>query len=92
MYVSNRGHDSLAVFRVDAESGKLTPAGHALTGGKEPRNFAIEPEGKYLLAANQNSNNVAVFQIDGETGGLTPTGVRVTVPMPVCVEFVPKAP
>ncbi len=92
VYGSNRGHDSVAIFRVEAESGKLTPAGHELTGGKEPRNFAIEPEGKYLLAANQNSNNVVVFQIDGDTGKLTPTGVRVTVPMPVCVEFVPMAP
>ncbi len=92
VYGSNRGHDSLAIFQVDPDTGKLTPAGHEKTGGKEPRNFAIEPGGAYLLAANQNSNTVVVFRIDPRTGNLTPTGTSVTVPKPVCVEFVPKAP
>ena len=87
LYVSNRGHDSIAVFKIDAASGKLTPAGHQSTGGKTPRNFGISPGGKFLLAANQNSGSVVVFRIDPETGALTPTGSTAAVPSPVCVVF-----
>ena len=88
VYVSNRGHDSIAIFRADEKTGQLTAAGHESTGGKTPRNFAIAPGGKYLLAANQNSDSVVVFSIDQETGDLTPTGTTVLVPTPVCVVFV----
>ena len=87
VYVSNRGHDSIAIFKVDRESGRLTAAGHQATGGKTPRNFGIEPGGKFLLAANQGSGNVVVFRIDQETGALTPTGAAAAVPTPVCVVF-----
>lgn len=90
VYVSNRGHDSIAIFRVDPETGKLTAAGHESTGGKTPRNFAIAPGGKYLLAANQGSDSVVVFAIDQRTGDLTPTGTTVKVPAPVCVTFVAR--
>lgn len=92
VYGSNRGHDSVAIFRVEPETGKLTPAGHEPTGGKNPRSFAIEPGGAYLLAANQDSDSVIVFKIDQETGNLTPTGAKASVPKPVCVEFVPVGP
>jgi len=61
-----------------------------LTGGKEPRNFAIDPSGQYLLAENQLSNNVVVFKIDRATGGLTPTGQVVEVPSPVDLAFWPR--
>jgi 6-phosphogluconolactonase len=88
LYGSNRGHDSIAIFAIDAASGKLRPIGHQPTGGKEPRNFNIDPSGKYLLAANQNSDNVAVFRIDAATGLLHPTGQSVAVPSPVCVVWV----
>jgi 6-phosphogluconolactonase len=87
LYVSNRGHDSLAVYGIDAASGRLTPRGHVPTGGKTPRDFGIDPTGTWLLAANQGSNTVQVFRIDGATGGLTPVGVPVDVPRPVCVLF-----
>jgi 6-phosphogluconolactonase len=87
LYGSNRGHDSLAVFRIDASDGRLTPAGHVSTGGKTPRNFAIAPGGRWLLAANQNSDSIVVFGVDPETGGLTPAGKSVQVPKPVCVRF-----
>ena len=89
LYGSNRGHDSIAIFAIDQETGRLTAAGHQSTGGKAPRNFGIDPTGAYLLAANQASNNVVVFRIDGETGGLTPTGQEIRVVSPVCVKFLP---
>jgi 6-phosphogluconolactonase len=76
VYGSNRGHDSIAGFSVDKQTGRLTPIGHTPTGGKTPRNFNIDPTGTYLLAANQNSGTVAVFRIDPVGGGLTPVGER----------------
>jgi 6-phosphogluconolactonase len=87
VYGSNRGHNSLAIFKVDAGSGKLTAAGHQSTGGKTPRNFGIDPTGRYILAANQASNNVVVLRVNQETGALTPTGAEVKVGAPVCVKF-----
>ena len=87
LYGSNRGHDSLAIFMIDAKSGKLTPVGHQPTGGKTPRNFGIDPTGRFVLAANQNSNNVVVFRVDQTTGKLKPTGSEITVSSPVCVKF-----
>ena len=86
-YGSNRGHDSIAIFSVDQDSGRLTPLGHRWTGGRTPRNFGIDPSGRFLLAANQDSDNIVSFHIDQETGLLTPTGHQASVPMPVCVRF-----
>jgi 6-phosphogluconolactonase len=90
VYVSNRGHDSIAVFKVDEATGHLTAVGHQSTGGKTPRNFGIDPTGKFLIAANQSSNNVVVFKIDEKTGMPTPTGNEVQVPKPVCVKFLAR--
>ncbi len=87
-YVSNRGHDSIAIFTIDQATGKLTAAGHTKTGGKTPRNFGIDPTGQFLLAANQGTNDVFVFRIDQTTGALTPTGQSIKVGSPVCVKFV----
>ncbi len=87
VYGSNRGHDSIAIFTVDQTSGQLTASGHESTGGKVPRNFAIDPTGTFLLAANQNTDNVVVFRIDQATGELTPTGHELAVPTPVCLQF-----
>jgi 6-phosphogluconolactonase len=87
VYASNRGHDSIAVFRIDTETGQLTAVQFEPTGGRNPRNFVIDPSGRYLLAANQNSNSVVVFAIDQESGALTPTGKSATVPRPVCLKF-----
>jgi 6-phosphogluconolactonase len=85
VYGSNRGHDSIAIFAVDGQTGKLRFVGHESTRGKEPRNFAIDPSGRYLLAANQNSDSVVVFRIDVGTGKLHATGSTVHVAAPVCV-------
>ena len=59
------------------------------TGGKEPRNFFIEPGGKWLLAENQNSDSIHVFAIEQETGALMPTGDSIKVGQPVCIRMVP---
>lgn len=90
LYASNRGHDSIAIFRVDPAKGTLTAAGHVSTDGKTPRNFAIDPSGRFLLAANQDSGNIVVFRVDRKTGGLTPAGAGVKVPSPVSIVFVPQ--
>ena len=85
LYASNRGHDSVAVFATDADTGKLLARGHTSTGGKTPRNFNITPDGRYLLAANQDSDNIVIFRIDADSGALQPTGKEVSVPRPVCI-------
>jgi 6-phosphogluconolactonase len=90
LYVSNRGHDSIAIFAIDPKDGKLTALGHQPTGGKTPRNFGIDPSGQFLLAANQDSGTVIVFRIDGQTGLLAPTGHTAKVPMPVCVKMLSR--
>lgn len=87
LFVSNRGHDSLARFQVDARTGALTPAGHVSTGGHIPRNFCPTPDGQYLWAANQDTGNITVFRFDTATGALTPTGQDLKVGRPVCIRF-----
>lgn len=87
VYVSNRGHDSIAIFAVDPVSGKLMAKGRVLTGGKTPRGFGIDPTGRFLIAANQSTGNLVVFAIDLDSGDLKPTGQSVDVPSPVCVKF-----
>jgi 6-phosphogluconolactonase len=89
LYVSNRGHDSIAEFTIDPARGTLTLAGDFSTQGKEPRNFALDPTGKFLLAANQKSNNIVVFRIDQSTGALITTGQVAQVPAPVDIVFAP---
>ena len=88
LYGSNRGHDSIAVFSI-ARDGKLTPVEQTPTQGKTPRNFALDPTGAYLFAANQDSNNIVLFHVDAKTGRLTPAGETMEVGSPVCVVFVP---
>jgi 6-phosphogluconolactonase len=89
LYASNRGHDSIAEFTIDATKGILTLAGDFPTQGKTPRNFALDPTGKFLLAANQESNNIVIFRIDQSTGALVATGQVAQVPAPVDIVFVP---
>jgi 6-phosphogluconolactonase len=87
VYVSNRGHDSIAIFNIDRESGDLTAAGHISTKGKYPRNFAVDPAGNFLLAANQNSDDIYVYAIDAKTGGLAETEYSAEIPTPVCIKL-----
>lgn len=88
VYGSNRGHDSLAIYSVDANTGKLTTVAIQPTGGKTPRNFAIDPTGMWLLAENQGSGTINVFQIDQKTGDLKPTTHKIEVASPVCVRMI----
>ena len=76
-------------FSIDSVKGTLTLAGDFSTQGKTPRNFALDPTGKFLLAANQESNNIVVFRINQSTGALTATGQVAPVPAPVDIVFVP---
>ena len=87
LYASNRGHDSIAAFRIDPAAGTLTALDRTPTQGKTPRNFEIDPSGRFLIAANQNSNSLVIFRIDSQSGALTPTQTPAQVPSPVCVVF-----
>ena len=84
LYLSNRGHDSLAAFAISERDGTLTPAGHYPCGGRTPRHFRIDAGGKYLLAANQDSDSVAAFSRDAESGALTQIS-EIRTGMPVCI-------
>jgi len=87
VYGSNRGHDSLVVYKIDEKTGKMKFVQHQSTGGKTPRNFTISPNGKFLLAANQNSDSIKVFKVSEKSGKLTDTANSETVSMPVCLKF-----
>jgi 6-phosphogluconolactonase len=90
LYASNRaGVDTITIFAIDNAKGTLKEVDRVSTKGKTPRNFAVDPTGKFLVAANEDSGNLVVFRIDPATGGLTPTGQDEKVSSPVCVTFVP---
>lgn len=88
LYGSNRGHDSVAVYTIDEQSGTLTAAGHQPSGGKWPRNFALDPSGRWMIVGNQNSDNVLIFRIDPDRGALTPTGQSFEAPSAICFKMV----
>lgn len=86
VYASNRGADTLAIFRRDPATGRLSPAGHAAVPAV-PRHFALSPDGRWLLSAGQDTDRVAVYAVDPATGALTPVGEPLATPKPVCVRF-----
>jgi 6-phosphogluconolactonase len=88
LYGSNRGHDSIAVYRINRRKGTLRFVEHETADIKTPRNFNIDPTGKFCLVANQGSDSVVVFGINRKTGALEPTDHRITIGRPVCVRFV----
>ena len=87
VYGSNRGHDSIAIFAVDASTGLLTPVGWQPTQGRTPRFFALDPSGRFLYAANQGSNTVVLFRVDDTTGKLAATGETIAVATPTTIAF-----
>ncbi|TKJ35496.1 MAG: 6-phosphogluconolactonase [Planctomycetes bacterium B3_Pla] len=87
LYGSNRGHDSIAVYRIDQATGTLTFVEHETADIKTPRNFNIDPTGKFCLVANQGSDSVVVFRINRRTGALEPTANKISVGRPVCIRF-----
>lgn len=87
VYAANRGHDSIAAFRVDPATGRLTFVEREAIRGSWPRNFHVDPTGRWLLAAGRDSHTIAVFRIDPETGGLVFTGRSAYCPTPISIEF-----
>ena len=88
VYVSNRGHHSLAIFSLNAETGLLESIGFESTKGDWPRNFMIDPQGEFVLVANERSEDIWLFKRDVETGLLTATDIQIQNPSPVCLELV----
>src|SRR5690606_35500342 len=90
VYGSNRGHDSIVVFRRDEETGEMAFVQHAPCGGKPPRHFKIDPTGRWLLCAHQDSDSIAVLPLDPETGRLGAPVSIVSCPRPICLLFRPS--
>jgi len=88
LYGTNRGHDSIAAYRI-ADDGKLTLLAIHPSLGKGPQNLLITPDGQWLLCANMPGNSVVVFQIDSTTGGLKAVGEPTSMPMPSCIRWLP---
>ncbi len=89
LYGSLRGDiDEVVIYAID-KKGELTYAGRQSTLGKNPRNFAIDPTGNFLLVGNGQSDEIVIFKRNKKTGLLTPTGKRIHVGSPVCLKFVP---
>jgi len=89
LYGTNRGHDSVATFAIDASTGALSSIGWVPTQGETPRGMNVDPTGTFLYAANQNSDTIVIFRIDVASGKLTPTGEIVRTPNPVDIAFGP---
>jgi 6-phosphogluconolactonase len=88
LYASNRGDDGIAVFVIDAATGKLTFLQTVSSGGKMPRHFAIAPDGRRLLVANEETGNIVEFKINTRKGELKKPHEVANVPAPVCLVFV----
>jgi 6-phosphogluconolactonase len=86
VYASNRGHNSIAVFSVDPSEGTLKLIANVSVSGKNPRNFALSPDEKLLLVANQTTNNIVSFKRDRDTGLLSFLS-EIDAPKPVCILF-----
>ncbi|SEP25539.1 6-phosphogluconolactonase [Halogranum amylolyticum] len=89
VFASNRGHDSIATFAID--DGGLSSVDFTPTGGKWPRHFTIDPQGKFLYVENRHSNTINVLSIDPGTGTLTPVEERLSIPEPVCMQWIPTS-
>jgi len=89
LYVSNRGHDSIAIFEFDPSAGSIAYLGFCHTDGVWPRHFAIDPSGRVLVVANQRSDALEVFHLDPDSGALRATRSTYAVPAPTCVAIGP---
>lgn len=88
LYGTNRGHHSIAAYRID-DNGRLTLIEIVPSLGQGPQNLLVTPGGELLLCANMPENNVAVFRIDAKSGGLTPAGDPNAIPSPSCIRLLP---
>jgi 6-phosphogluconolactonase len=91
LYGSNRGHDSIVVFAVDTQQGKLSLVQHVSTQGKWPRDFILDPTGTYLLVANQNSHTITSFKRDATTGRLTALNSSLSLKSPTSLLVAPSS-
>jgi 6-phosphogluconolactonase len=89
LYASARGHDAIAVFAIDPDTGSLSLVQDVPAGGTYPRFFGFDPTGKWIIAGHQNSNTAVVFQVDNQTGKLTQHGDPIAAPAPICIRFLP---
>lgn len=87
VYVSNRGHNSIAVLKIDPSNGSLTLVEPFPLGGSTPRSFNIDPTGGYVIAMLQRSNFVLPLRVDADTGKLSRAGDPIPLPAPVCAKF-----
>jgi len=88
LYASNRGHNSIAIYALDPQTGSLELLGHESVRGETPRNFSLSPDGNFLLVANQTTDNIVSFKRDSQGGGLTFVD-EIGAPSPVCIVFFP---
>jgi len=86
LYGSNRGENTIVTYKIETD-GKLKLAGRTSCGGDWPRNFVIDPTGKYLLAANQKSGNIFLYKIDQKSGLPVTTSKEFKIDSPVCLKF-----
>jgi len=89
VYGSNRGHDSIAVYSVDHDTGKLTLLEIVPSGGKHPRDFNIDLKGKFLIVGNRDTNNILTYHIDQQKGTITSTGNDHECTTPICFVIIP---
>jgi 6-phosphogluconolactonase len=87
LYVSNRGHDSIAMYSIDVHTGELTLRQRVPSRGKVPRYFTFDPSGKWLIVSNQEGGNLSVFAVDAKSGELTPKGEPIPIVKPMGVVF-----
>jgi 6-phosphogluconolactonase len=89
LYASNRGEsNTIAIYKINQQTGKLTVIGHQSTLGKAPRNFNFDPSGNFLLVGNQDTDEIVIFKVNKKTGLLTDTGKRIKVGKPVCLKWI----
>lgn len=89
LYASNRGDENtITIFSIDQNTGRLKLKGYHSTQGQTPRNFTIDPTGNYLLVANQNTDNIVILKRDKQTGLLKSTGIQIKIPKPVCLQII----
>jgi 6-phosphogluconolactonase len=87
LYVTNRGHDSIVVYAIDAKTGELTLEQRVPSRGKVPRYFTFDPTSHWLIVSNQEGGNLSVFSVDPKTGELAPQGEPVAIVKPMGVQF-----
>jgi 6-phosphogluconolactonase len=88
LYVTNRGLDTIATFRIEQETGRLDLFDQAPTRGQKPRNFEFSPDGAWLIVTNHDSDNATVYALDQQTGRLTQAGDPISMPFPYCPRFI----